>query len=536
MVLAIVLSLAPLTAKAAVATKVTVSPSSLTFGGQMVGATSSTQLVTIKNTGSAALIIPKAFTISGDFTFGGLGTCAVGVSYAPRSSCTASVKFTPTASGTRTGTLTIFDNAGNGSQTVPLMGTGLLASPSPSPSPSPKPSPSPSPIPSSSPVACTYYIAPTGSDSSGNGSISSPWDTINYASAKLSPGQTLCARGGTYYGQGGYVWHSSGTSSAPITFRNYPGETPVFDGQWGKNPNGGVMIAFQNNSYVVMDGITVQHYVDCYGDGAIVFVGPNSNMIVQNCTFQDNGTKIPEDHNIYVGASNSNITIRNNYLVRAPGSGVQAYHTPGSNGVQIYNNVIVGGALTYCPGTNFLNCPSGSPGYTENCKSGDTALWGIVLADGSDFQVYNNTIYGMQRGIDFYYYSTGATGTNVVENNLIVNSTEFGLRVGSADVPYFSSDYNDFYGNRTDVQWNCDISTGSCSGLWTLAQFAANTTNDHHSISGNPSFVSPGSNFQLGSGSPALTGGTNFYSLFETDFLNDPRPQSGSWSIGAYQY
>ena len=61
--------------------------------------------------------------------------------------------------------------------------------------------------------------------------LSSPWLTIAYASARLRPGDTLYARGGTYTGQGDYCWKSpSGTSTAPITFKAYPGETPVFDG------------------------------------------------------------------------------------------------------------------------------------------------------------------------------------------------------------------------------------------------------------------------------------------------------------------
>ena len=34
-----------------------------------------------KNTGNAAMTIPSGFTFTGDFEFGGTGTCKVGVSY-----------------------------------------------------------------------------------------------------------------------------------------------------------------------------------------------------------------------------------------------------------------------------------------------------------------------------------------------------------------------------------------------------------------------------------------------------------------------
>lgn len=116
--------------------------------------------------------------------------------------------------------------------------------------------------------ACNYYIAPNGSDS-GAGTLASPWKTIKFASAKLTAGKTLCARGGTYYGQAGLIWKSSGTATAPVTFKNYPGEKPVFDGQWGDTGTHGDFLVFSNNSNVVVDGITVQRYADQYGNGAI---------------------------------------------------------------------------------------------------------------------------------------------------------------------------------------------------------------------------------------------------------------------------
>ena len=42
------------------------------------------------------------------------------------------------------------------------------------------------------------YISPTGSNTTGNGSIGNPWFGIGYASTQLSAGDTLFVRGGTY--------------------------------------------------------------------------------------------------------------------------------------------------------------------------------------------------------------------------------------------------------------------------------------------------------------------------------------------------
>src|SRR5260221_6764697 len=105
---------------AATVTTVSFSATSLTFASQAVGTSSGAQFTTLTNTGSATLTFSAAF--SGDFAFDRLRTCASFV--APGASCTISVKFTPTAAGTRTGTLTLTDNASNSPQTISLTGIG----------------------------------------------------------------------------------------------------------------------------------------------------------------------------------------------------------------------------------------------------------------------------------------------------------------------------------------------------------------------------------------------------------------------------
>ena len=111
---------------------VSLSPFSLTFPNQTEGTTSAVESVTLTNTGNAALRITGAFGISGDFAFGDGGTCpAVGRSVAAGQSCTITVVFTPTATGTRTGTVTLYDNAPDSPQTISLTGTGVSVSLSP---------------------------------------------------------------------------------------------------------------------------------------------------------------------------------------------------------------------------------------------------------------------------------------------------------------------------------------------------------------------------------------------------------------------
>ena len=97
--------------------QVVLSPTSLTFGSQTVGTTSSPQSVTLTNKQSSAV---TGISISASGDFGQTNNC--GTSVAANSSCTIDVTFSPTSSGTRTGTLTVTDSAGT--QTVSLTGTG----------------------------------------------------------------------------------------------------------------------------------------------------------------------------------------------------------------------------------------------------------------------------------------------------------------------------------------------------------------------------------------------------------------------------
>jgi len=102
---------------------VSLSPTSVTFGSQAVGTTSAAQPVTLNNTGGAMLTISSISitgTNSGDFA----QTNNCGTSVAAGATCTINVTFTPTAPGTRAGTLTIADNASGSPHTAGLTGTG----------------------------------------------------------------------------------------------------------------------------------------------------------------------------------------------------------------------------------------------------------------------------------------------------------------------------------------------------------------------------------------------------------------------------
>lgn len=100
-------------------TVVSLSPTSLSFAPQRAGTTSGAKNVTLKNSGAASLTIGPIVS-SGDFA----QTNNCGSSLPAGFACTIAVTFTPTAKGTRTGSLTVSDSAPDSPQAVSLTGKG----------------------------------------------------------------------------------------------------------------------------------------------------------------------------------------------------------------------------------------------------------------------------------------------------------------------------------------------------------------------------------------------------------------------------
>jgi len=106
------------------------STSSLQFGAQNIGTSSSAKPITLSNAGNARLAL-TGIVASGDFSQ--TNTCTNSLTV--KGSCFIQVIFTPTTNGPRTGSITFTDNAKPGTQTVAL--TGWAGPPDFAPSVSP---------------------------------------------------------------------------------------------------------------------------------------------------------------------------------------------------------------------------------------------------------------------------------------------------------------------------------------------------------------------------------------------------------------
>jgi hypothetical protein len=109
-----------LTAYTPAAPGMTVAPTSLTFATQQVGTASAAQTVTVTNSGNTVVTV-SSVTATADFTE--TNTCSSALS--PAATCAVSVVFLPTATGARTGLLTVYANVPGGQATVALNGTAV---------------------------------------------------------------------------------------------------------------------------------------------------------------------------------------------------------------------------------------------------------------------------------------------------------------------------------------------------------------------------------------------------------------------------
>jgi hypothetical protein len=93
----------------------------LDFGNQLVGTPSAHQTVMLNNTGNRSMEI-GSIVATGDFSQ--TNTC--GVSLPAGGKCSVNITFTPTARGSRSGSITVTDNALGSPQVVVLTGRGIV--------------------------------------------------------------------------------------------------------------------------------------------------------------------------------------------------------------------------------------------------------------------------------------------------------------------------------------------------------------------------------------------------------------------------
>ena len=281
-------------------------------------------------------------------------------------------------------------------------------------------------VPSRSGV--TYYVSTTGNDNNA-GTQSAPWRTIQHGADTVHPGDTVLVMGGTYNEV--VTLKTSGNASAGyITFKNYPGQSPIVDGTGlaiGASGQTGLFSLEGTFNYIVIQGFEIRNYssstrgkvpvgIDFEGAGSnIEILNNHIHNIVQTLSSCNAANALAVAlYGTQAPASINNVTLWGNEI---------DHNTTGcSENVSFDGNVqyFVQANNVVHDGDNIGLDNIGFEGVSPN-SSFDQARDGWVFGN----TIYNissttNPVYHNQVGADGYYCD-GCTRV-IVERNLIHDS------------------------------------------------------------------------------------------------------------------
>jgi hypothetical protein len=246
------------------------------------------------------------------------------------------------------------------------------------------------PIGSSS-TQCSLFASPGGSDSTGTGSLASPFRSVVRLDSALAAGQTGCLLEGTYGSTSTeHKLTKSGASTGQVTITSYPGQTATVVG-WidvegayttlshlridGSNTFYTTERANTTCPYPVSQGLVlagasdVLEYNDYYqsvsslrGNGiGIGWWGAPDNAVVRFNKIHDTGQCDQYDHSIYLAHGN-NVQVYDNWLWNNHGGQSFSIY-PGATNARIYANVLDSSDSGFTMGDNGSSYVSGAAVY-----------------------------------------------------------------------------------------------------------------------------------------------------------------------------
>ena len=442
--------------------------------------------------------------------------------------------------------------------------------PSPNPTPSPDPSASPSPSPTAPPppsppaspnappptpgppstlssgvpptdgaasagqtanLPVGIFVAPTGSDTSGDGSIFKPFATLAKAQATMRRGgpQVAYIRGGNYnlpavtqngISRGLYLT----TADSGQTWSYYPPDgydSAILDGGSTSSSTGiEELITIDGASHVTIDGLQLQHFrwvgVGVHGGGQLSDLFPvsttkaDSNTLANNIVHDGSYDTSPVSN--YGGAAfygegdipNTTMTNNSAFSVSASGLEVNAGLGGDISSLWIGNNVVLSTCLLIrdC-GSIYVQDPSSTSAniriannFVRDSGTSTTKARSIYLDDGVSGAIVRNNI---SAGVFNFAFTIHGGSNNAISSNIV----DLGPSNNREILLYQGDGLKQMTGNT--VQSNLIVSGGG-GGWYDGKSFGAQPdirNNVYHQYAGAPIY-SRGLNGLNGDATPVL--------------------------------
>jgi parallel beta-helix repeat protein len=297
----------------------------------------------------------------------------------------------------------------------------------------------------------TFWVATTGDDLAGDGSIENPWATINGALWRdLRAGDTVMVRPGTYtefiwIEKGGWNDGPGGLPDGQLTFKSeIPGQALL------RPPEGAY-----STVHVRANNVTIEGFDIVGGEGHGIDVQNSAYTLIRNNVVHDSGGSGIQFNQSEFIVIEDNVTFGN--------AGTNGWHT---SGISVYQNRNITGDTT-TPGFRTI--------IRDNVSYNNITL-PVVEGDHTD----GNGII-----IDDFQSTQTAGFPNYTFPTLVENNLAFGN--GSKGIQVTWSDFVTVRGNTVAFNNVDDLNLGSWRGELSNAQSSNNTWIDNIAVT-NPAF------------------------------------------------
>jgi hypothetical protein len=334
-----------------------------------------------------------------------------------------------------------------------------------------------------------FYVSKSGKNSN-DGSLTLPWETIQYGVGQLNGGDTLWILEGTYPGK--IDLGVSGSSGKEITIKNYNNDNVIISGTTLSDYE--YLLKIENAGFITIEGIKFQDYQKLDAIGILIVNSSNISILnneLSNIDYSSSalGQTPNESQNsqpiIVYGRDPlnpiTNLKISGNIIHDCETGWSECLSINGNvDGFEVLNNHIY----------NNTNIPIVAIGHEGECSdpavdqarngliknnnihdnpSAYAAAGGIYVDGGKSIIIENNTSFNNDYGIEIGCENNGKAPNDpsasdiIVRNNIIYNNKTSGIALGGYNYPTSGKvetttiSNNTLFNNDTDNSYNGEM-------------------------------------------------------------------------------